>query len=414
MNITGKASILVRETNKELYLVKFYTLYNNMTQRLILILFMMFLVGCSRYDAIRIARAAATGNPATAAEALARDKAIGYATNPAAIGTDIKNFQELIDDFIHAVTSVWGDKDVRMPGPKEYVKYTQNYLSRASVDFDTGLITVETVDTENPQTSLHNAIVTTLLTPNDPRAVDLYSARTIKLGDTPFLLGEVKDNDSKDIRWKWRADRFADTLMRNSLEKRIVAGKTVHFVTIPMIKDHLDVRAKKYRQLVTSAAKRFKVSPNLIYAIMKVESDFNPFAISSAMAVGLMQVVPTTAGSDVYRYLHGKAGQPTDKDLFIASTNITYGTGYLHLLGTRFFKDISNPVSREYCMIAGYNGGAGTVFRTFDKDRKKAAQTINRLSPGKVYSTLRTDTPYAETRRYLGKVLEAKKQFINF
>jgi len=385
-----------------------------MTRTFILLLCLSIMAGCSRYDAIRIARAAATGNPASAAEALARDKAIGYATNPAAISTDIKQFQKLVDDFIHAVASVWGDEDVRMPRPKEYVKYTQNYLSRASVDFDTGMITVETVDTDNPQNSLHNAIVTTLLTPNDPRAVDLYSAKTVKLGNTPFLLGEVKDYDSKDIRWEWRADRFADALIKKDLKTRTVAGKTAHFVTIPMVKDHLSVRAKKYRQLVTSAAKRFDVSQNLIYAIMKVESDFNPFAISSAMAVGLMQVVPATAGSDVYQYLHGKKGQPASKDLFVASTNITYGSAYLHLLGTRFLKGVTNPVSREYCMIAGYNGGAGTVLRTFDKDRKKAAQTINSLSPGEVYTTLRTDTPYAETRRYLGKVLEAKKQFVNF
>ncbi|BDQ36609.1 membrane-bound lytic murein transglycosylase C [Pseudodesulfovibrio nedwellii] len=400
--------------NSELYHVKFYTLYNDMTRPFILFLCLAIIAGCTRYDAMRIARAAATGNPATAAESLARDKAIGYATNPASIASDIKQFQKIVDDFIYVVTSVWGKDDVRTPRPKEYVKYTQNYLSRASVDFDTGMITVETVDTDNPQMSLHNAIVTTLLTPNDPRAVDLYSAKTVKLGDTPFLLGEVKDNDTKNIRWEWRASRYADVLMGTCLKKRTSEGKIINYVTIPMVKDHLNIRANKYKKQVVSAAKRFDISQNLIYAIMKVESDFNPFAISSAMAIGLMQVVPATAGSDVYHYLNGKNGQPSKQDLLVASTNITYGSAYLHLLGTRFLKDITNPTSREYCIIAGYNGGAGTVLRTFDKDRKNAAQTINRLSPGKVYTTLRTETPYAETRRYLGKVLEAKKQFVNF
>lgn len=400
--------------NSEFRPVKQYNLYNDMTRILILLLCLTVIAGCSRHDAMRIARAAATGNPATAAESLARDKAIGYATNPASIGTDIKQFQKAVDDFIHAVASVWGQDDIRTPRPKEYVKYTQNYLSRASVDFDIGIITVETVDTEAPQKSLHNAIVTTLLTPNDPRAVDLYSAKTVKLGDTPFLLGEVKDHDSQNIRWEWRASRYADVLLETNLKTRTIKGKTVNYVTIPMVKDHLNIRASKYKKQVVSAAKRFDVSQNLIFAIMKVESDFNPFAISAAMAVGLMQVVPTTAGSDVYSYLNGKKGQPSKQDLLSTSTNITYGSAYLHLLGTRFLKDIADPTSREYCVIAGYNGGAGTVLRTFDKDRKNAAQTINRLSPGEVYTTLRTKTPYAETRRYLGKVLEAKKEFVNF
>ncbi|WP_319585175.1 murein transglycosylase domain-containing protein [uncultured Pseudodesulfovibrio sp.] len=383
--------------------------------RIIILLLMACMAGsCSRYDAVRIARAAATGNPAAAAEALARDKAISYATNPAAIGNDLKNFKELLETFVKAVTGVWGEDDARLPAPKQYVKYTDNYLSRASVDFDTGVIVVETVADKEPLKSLRNAIITTLLTPGDPRAVDLYSAKTIKLGDTPFLLGEVKDADGKNIRWEWRAGRYADHLIEHDLTTRSVKGKTARSVTFHMVKDHLSVRAAKYRELVQGTASRFEISPNLVYAIMMVESDFNPFAVSSASAVGLMQVVPSTAGSDVYRFLHGKTGQPSRKDLFEPPTNITYGTAYLHLLDSRFLGDIANPVSREYCVIAGYNGGAGGVLKTFDRDKGRAARKINALQPAEVYDKLRKDLPFAETRRYLGKVLEAKKQFVNF
>ena len=163
-----------------------------------------------------------------------------------------------------------------------------------------------------------------------------------------------------------------------------------------------------------AASARFDVSRNLIFAIMQVESDFNPFAVSSAMAIGLMQVVQKTAGSDVYRLLHGKAGAPTRETLFDPAGNITYGTAYLHLLDTRFLSGITDPVSREYCVIAGYNGGAGSVLRTFDKDRKRAAAAINRRAPGEVYRTLRSGLPHEETKRYLGKVIEAKKHFVNF
>jgi len=385
-----------------------------MKQILPILIIVTMLMSCSRYDAARIARAAATGNPAAAAEALARDKALGYATNPKALEADLKQFKKLVDEFIDSIASVWGEDNVRIPRPKEYVKYTHNYLSRASVDFDTGLVTVETVDQTKPLNSLKNAIVTTLLTPGDPRAVDLYSAKTVKLGEAPFMLGEVKDHENKNIRWAWRAERFADHLIKANLKTRKIDGKTAKYVTFHMVKDHLDIRARKYRALVEAASKRFNVSKNLIYAIMKVESDFNPFAVSSAMAVGLMQVVPTTAGSDVYRYLHGKKDIPSRDALFQPPTNITYGTAYLNLLGTRYLSSVTDPVSREYCMIAGYNGGAGSVLRTFNKDRKKAATAINKTPPAQVYETLRRKHPYQETRRYLGKVLEAKKHFVNF
>jgi len=170
-----------------------------MARNIFLLILIAMAASCSKYDAVRLARAAATGNPAAAAEALARDKAIGYAGNPTAIAGDIKQFKRAVNDFIEVITGIWGKDDVQMPRPKHYVKYTQNYLSRASVDFDTGIITVETVDQKTPEKSLRNAIVTTLLTPGDPRAVDLYSAKTVKLGDTPFLLGEVKDNENKKI-----------------------------------------------------------------------------------------------------------------------------------------------------------------------------------------------------------------------
>ncbi|MBG0789066.1 MAG: membrane-bound lytic murein transglycosylase MltC [Desulfovibrionaceae bacterium] len=388
-----------------------------MTRTVLLLLCLclcLAMAGCSRYDAARIARAAASGNPAAAAESLARSKALGYAANPAALGSDLKRFESVVKDFIQAVSGVWGKKDARIPQPKEYVKYTQNYLSRASVDFDAGLITVETVDTENPLESLKSAIVTTLLTPSDPRAVDLYSATPVKLGETPFLLGEVKDDQGKNVRWEWRAGRFADHLVKNDLQTRRAGDRTARYVTIPMVKDHLTVRAAKYRDLVERSAGRFGVSKNLIYAIMKVESDFNPFAVSSAMAVGLMQVVPSTAGSDVYQLLNGRKGQPTTQDLFQPPFNVTYGTAYLHLLDARYLAAVQNPVSREYCVIAGYNGGAGSVLKTFDKNKDRAADRINALPPDTVYATLREKAPYEETRRYLGKVLEAKKQFVNF
>lgn len=385
-----------------------------MKRSLTILLALALLASCSRYDAVRIARAAATGNPAAAAEGLARDKALGYATNPRALENDLKQFKKAVEDFIEAVGKVWGTGDVQVPRPKEYVKYTHNYLSRASVDFDKGIVTVETVDPNKPLTTLKSAIVTTLLTPGDPRAVDMYSASPVKLGEPPFLLGEVKDADGKDVRWSWRAERFADHLIKNNLGTRTINGKTARYVTFPMVPDHLDIRARKYRELVESAAARFNISKNLIYAIMQVESDFNPFAVSSAMAIGLMQVVQKTAGSDVYRLLHGKEGAPTRNALFEPPTNITYGTAYLHLLDDRFLGGITDPVSREYCVIAGYNGGPGAVLRTFHRDRKKAPAAINALPTSRVYETLRKQLPHDETRRYLGKVLEAKKHFVNF
>ena len=180
-----------------------------------------------------------------------------------------------------------------------------------------------------------------------------------------------------------------------------------------MVKDHLQVRAQKYKQVVERFAKEFSVSKNLVYAIMKTESDFNPYAVSNAPAFGLMQIVPATAGHDVSKFLN-KGDLPDREFLFNPDNNIQYGTAFLHLLNYKYLNDIQNPVSRQYCVIAAYNTGAGNVLRTFDRNRDLAPAHINRLEPLEVFNTLRRDLPYDEARRYLAKVIDAQKDFVNF
>lgn len=373
------------------------------------------LAACTASEAVRTVRIIATGD-AAGASAMATEKAVRYALNPEALSWDLKQFKESLEAFRKAIGGTWGEKEAKEPTPKRYVKYTRNYLSRASVNFDTGLVTVETLDTNDPKASLKSAVVTTVLAPADPRSLDLYSDSEIKLGDTPFLLGEVKDFDGKDIRWNWRAERFADALIAKGVTTRQVdtaKGKTTaHTVRFNLVKDHLHVRARKYAPLVAANAKKFKVSENLIYAVIKTESDFNPFAASAAPAFGLMQIVPRSAGAEVSRYLTGKSGKPDKQFLFEPDNNILYGSAYLHLLDTRHLNKITDPVSREYCMISAYNGGSGTVLRSFAKDRDAAAAKINTMTPSQVYDHLRTRIPYAETRRYLMKVVTSKKLFV--
>ena len=377
----------------------------------------VLLAGCSAGEMARMARIAATGD-ITSVQTMAAEKAAGYALNPKALERDLQRFTRLLEAFRRAVSGEWGGDDVKEPRPKEYVKYTQNYRSRASVDFDHGLITVETVDQEKPLASLKNAIVTTLLTPDDPRAVDLFSDATVKLGDEPFLYGEVKDRDGQDIRWAWRAERFADYLLAEQLQTRSLGAagqnKTVHWVEFNMVTDHAHVRARKYQSLVERFADEFSLSRNLVYAIIKTESDFNPFAVSAAPAFGLMQIVPSSAGRDVYRFLNKTDGAPSRDFLFIPENNIRYGAAYLHLLFYRYLDDIQDPLTREYCIIAAYNTGSGNVFRTFDRNAEQAVRKINALAPLDVYNELRSRLPYQETRDYLAKVMSAKKDFVNF
>ncbi len=170
-------------------------------------------------------------------------------------------------------------------------------------------------------------------------------------------------------------------------------------------------RSSYYRKYVDYYAVKYNMDASLIMAIMHTESNFNPFAVSKSNALGLMQIVPETAGMDVYTYLTGKRGSPTQATLLEAEYNIQYGITYLHLLNSAHFSQVLDTASREMCVIAAYNGGPGAVLRTFDADKDVAFATINSMTPGEVYEALISKMPSPESRRYVETVLGHMKNY---
>tara|TARA_B100002003_G_scaffold250499_1_gene290105 strand:- start:2301 stop:3467 length:1167 start_codon:yes stop_codon:yes gene_type:complete len=377
----------------------------------------LLLAGCTSSDFVAIA----TGkNPSATLERIANQKLKSYQVNPAALRRDIElaraNYKKLLTLLRGDVATQWGTKEVVTPGNHRYVKYTDNYKSRAIVQFDEGLIVVETLDQLNPSESLRQAIITTLLTPDDPRSVDLYSAKKVRLTGKPYLSGLVRDGANRLINTPSRAEAYARYLTERQSKNRNVdkdsGQETIHYVIFNMVSDHQNLRATRYEQPVSKYAEQFSVSNSLIYAIMKTESSFNPFAVSSAPAYGLMQIVPTTAGRDSFKLVNGYEHTPSKEYLFNSDNNIELGIAYLHILDSRYLAKINNPVSREYCTIAAYNGGAGSVLKLFSRDRKQATDIINSLSSNDVYLKLRDHHPRNETRQYLVNVLAARKDFV--
>ncbi|MDD6088106.1 MAG: transglycosylase SLT domain-containing protein [Desulfovibrionaceae bacterium] len=169
-------------------------------------------------------------------------------------------------------------------------------------------------------------------------------------------------------------------------------------------------KAEKYLLSAIHWGDIYQVSPDLMLAMIHTESDFNPTLVSRKSAHGLMQIVPETAGDEVHQWL-GYSQPLTSDRLFHPDTNIRYGAAYFRLLQKRYLQDIRNPVSREYCAIAAYNGGTAPLMRTFAASPREAIRKINGMSSQKVLEKLRRDMPYAETRRYMNRVLASKERF---
>lgn len=340
-----------------------------------------------------------------------REQKNHYKNNPQALVQDITTVLEFIKKFQQETQKTWGEDNGEISSQKRVVKYTDNLLSRSKVDFDKGEVVVETLAAVNPKQHLLSAIVTTLLTPDDPNGMELFSSKTPKFDAKPYLYGQVLDHQHQPIAYQWRAQQYAKFLVKNAYVTERNGKRVIHRVSFRLEPNHTQLRKQKFKPYVEAAAKRYRVEPALIYAIIETESSFNPVAVSHAPAFGLMQVVPKTAGRDVFKRQGRQQTQPTPQQLFNPKENIEIGTAYLQILDDVYLNKIRQALSREYAVIASYNGGAGNLFKTFASERDSAIRQINKLSSDAVYWKIKTKHPKAESRRYLVKVTTAKAHY---
>ncbi|MDA8962133.1 murein transglycosylase domain-containing protein [Congregibacter sp.] len=374
---------------------------------LIALLLVLLLIGSCANPSQTVIDATLSGDPERIARAVIEDQ-----LQRQGMPTTIEGLPELIEAVSQLLVTIWGEAEPEIASEHRYVKYSNAFEARAIVDFDEGWLQVETIAEKDPLTKLRQAIINTLLTTRDMTIEDIFSDTEPPTDGEPFLLGQVLDTDDEPIRWSWRAERFADHLIKKELRRSQQNGKELRSVRVSLVADHLHLRELEYANYVLAASRRYGVAPSLIYAVIEVESAFNPYAVSSANAYGLMQIVPTSAGRDVFERIKKRSGQPTKKQLFNADFNIDIGSAYLHLLSDTYLAKIRDPNSREYTTISAYNGGSGSALRTFSSNQDTALQRINGMTSNEVYRQLTKKHPFAETRRYLEKVRAAERKYL--
>jgi membrane-bound lytic murein transglycosylase C len=397
---------------------------NNKFLLLTLVTTTLCLPACSTQQIMQIALAK---DPEKAIKYIAERRVESYKYNPQLILADLKRakaeYNRLMGNVRKESGAKWGKRESAvLPSAKRYVKYTENYKNRVVVDYDAGTILIEHLDEDNAADKLRNAAVVALLTPDDPGAVDLFSDKEISLSGKPYLQELVVDQNNTVLKSREDVEHYADFLVLNQLKRRSIDAngvrKNVIYVQMNMVNAHLDKRALQYAATVRKNSDTTQVSRSLIFAIIKIESSFNPYAVSSAPAYGMMQLVPSSGGREAYRKAKGEDVMPSKEYLFDAGNNIELGSTYLGvLLNDSPLRHIGNAVSREYCAIAAYNTGPGNVFRAFSSAKKgsdrqtEAIDKINSMRPDEVYETLRTKLPYEETRGYIVNAVAAKKRY---
>ena len=149
---------------------------------------------------------------------------------------------------------------------------------------------------------------------------------------------------------------------------------------------------KKYSEYVTKYSKEYNIPEDLIYATIKVESSFDPEAISRSGARGLMQLMPATfewLTSDEHLGEH-----LTPNMLYDPETNIRYGVYYLKYLLTKF--DYNWDL-----VSAAYNGGEGNVSEWLLDKKYSDGKGGLRDYPKK----------FNETKNYVKKIRHAREMY---
>ena len=143
-------------------------------------------------------------------------------------------------------------------------------------------------------------------------------------------------------------------------------------ISAPLVADYSPIKSQSptsFENIIKSASKRYGVEEGLIKAVIKMESNFNPTAVSRTGARGLMQLMPgTAAGLGV-------------RNSFDPEQNIMAGTRFLRDMLDKYGGDLDSA-------LAAYNWGPGNV------DKSRGAFLPR------------------ETREYLVKVKKYYSQFV--
>ncbi len=151
------------------------------------------------------------------------------------------------------------------------------------------------------------------------------------------------------------------------------------------------VHGVKYANYVYRYAEEFHVDPNLVFAIIKNESGFDPDAESPVGAKGLMQIMPETF-TWLQNYKYGTVSLDED-ELFNPDVNIKYGCIFLEFLTQKY--EVTSTV------VASYNAGFGIVDTWLnDSDYSSDGKTLSYI-------------PYSETSAYVKKVMNSKRYYEN-
>jgi len=200
------------------------------------------------------------------------------------------------------------------------------------------------------------------------------------------------NNILKKRKQKWiDVEKGENERLKN--KKILVCGLIILILIVFLIvfKDKIQriFYPKSYEEFVSMYSDEYGVDENLIFAVIKAESNFQEDAVSHKDALGLMQIMKETAEDVARKYNIEIDFNNSEREILNVQNNIKIGTKYLAVLLEKY-KNIE-------VAVAAYNAGIGTVDNWIEKEIIK--------SDGSDIENI----PYKETNNYVRKILRNYK-----
>lgn len=167
-------------------------------------------------------------------------------------------------------------------------------------------------------------------------------------------------------------------------KQKIILGICIVIFIISFTSYFLSIRLiypRKYSEQIEKYSNEYEINSEIIYTMIKAESNFDKNVVSTAGAKGLMQLMPSTAEEVAKR----NDIEFSEEMLFDADFNIK--------LGVIYYKSLYKKYNNTGLTLAAYNAGTGTVDKWIEE------KIINEEG------TDLENIPFEETNSYVRKIL---------
>lgn len=337
---------------------------------------------------------------------------VSYATSKRRLGNlsdAIKIYDELLGAFSSATEEILWSKawsyyiTSNYPEAKEILLQLAKNYPNSKYHYWLKKIDSKASNSDNTSFVEHRDYYSYLHVILEQRAVPAVRKDELKVTVSHVAAQRAKILDFAGLRQE--ASNELVSLSKRSLDENIQIFVSLQLQELAFYKNSVNIILKQpYRPVlhplfypqafqdeVHQASKATGLDANLLLAIIREESRFDPQARSIAGALGLMQLMPQTARRI---HSHTKVALTSDADLLKPEVNIQIGAHYFKWLVNRFG---SIPVA-----IAAYNAGEDVVSKWLKNGKYSSVDAFIE------------DIPYDETRNYVKRVLTTYFEYCRY